>query len=107
MPTVLHLRLTVLPGRREELVAFLRDAVRFYEAPGGIRIRLLQDATDPDRFIEVVEYRDTPTYLRDQERVEGDPEMRAYLERWRKLLRFPVQVETYHDVTHQLDREDP
>jgi quinol monooxygenase YgiN len=92
----------VRPGRREDLVHFLRDAVPCYERPGGIRTRLLRDVEDPDAFVEVVEYADPGTYERNQERVASDPEMRAYLERWHALLAEAPVVGTYEEMTAEL-----
>lgn len=106
MRVFLHLRFRVQAGRREDFLAFLRDAVPFYEGPGGIRIGLLQDASDPDRFIEVVEYADEGAYQRDQARVESDPEMRGYLDRWRELLVLPLEMEVLHDLGGSLQREE-
>jgi len=91
----LHLRGKVLPGRRGELVAFLREAIAFYEQPGGIRVRVMWDVTDSDRFIEVMEYADQETHDRDQVRVANDADMQGYLRRWRALLAAPPEVETY------------
>ncbi|MGD9693967.1 MAG: hypothetical protein AB7O92_32660 [Acidimicrobiia bacterium] len=81
--------------------AFLADAKPFYEVPAGISVELLWDADHADngRFIEVVRYADTPTYLRDNDRVATDPTMAAYLRRWRALLIEPVAVERYEDLT--------
>jgi quinol monooxygenase YgiN len=94
----LHLRLRVAPGRRDEFFAFLREAIPFYESPGGIEIRLLQDKSDPDRFIELVLYDDEAAYDRDQQRVANDPEMKRFLQRWRALLAEPAVVEVYRLV---------
>jgi quinol monooxygenase YgiN len=91
----LHLRGRVAPGRRADLVEFLREAIPFYERPGGIRVRLMWDVADSDRFIEVVEYADQRSHDIDQARVADDPEMGDYLRRWRDLLIEPPQVETY------------
>lgn len=91
----LHLRLRVKPGMRDAFLAFLREATPFYESPGGIEIRLLQDLHDDHRFIELVLYADEAAYQRDQERVAHDPTMKAYLARWRELLAEPPVVETY------------
>ncbi len=91
----LHLRCRVCPGRRAEFLAFLREAIPFYEAPGGITVRLLQDLHDDHRFIELVLYDDEATYTRDQKRVENDPTMQAFLARWRTLLAEPATVEVY------------
>ncbi len=94
----LHLRVRVPPGGGGALRAFLDEARAYYESPGGIRVRLLQDAADADRYIEVVEYADEGVYERDQERVAGDPVMKGYLERWRGLLAEPPVVEVYREV---------
>jgi len=91
----LHLRLRVAPGRREEFLAFLREAIPFYERPGGIEIRLLEDLGDDHRFIELVLYEDEAAYRRDQDRVANDPEMKRFLERWRSFLAAPPVVEVY------------
>jgi quinol monooxygenase YgiN len=97
----LHLRGRTAPGRRAELIAFLEEAIPFYEGPGGIRVRLLWDVTDPERFVEVIEYADQDAYDHDQERVISDPTMNAYLARWRALLTEAPQVETYRvDTPH-------
>jgi len=106
MRVLLHLRFHVQAGRREDFLGFLRDAVPFYEEPGGIRIGLLQDAADPDRFVEVVEYADEETYRRDQARVEADPAMQGYLSRWRELLVLPLEMEVLHDLGEALQREE-
>ncbi len=94
----LHLKCRVSPARRDEFLAFLREAVLFYESPGGITIRLLQDVQDEHRFIEVVEYRDQAVYEQDQSRVANDATMKTYLERWRQFLAEPPVVGVYGRV---------
>ena len=85
-------------GRREEFFAFLREAIPFYEGPGGITVRLLENKDDDHRFIEIVLYDNQEAYERDQERVANDPTMKRYLERWRGLLAEPPVVEVYRLV---------
>ena len=94
----LHLRLRVRPGGRGALLEFLQEAIPFYESPGGIGVALLQDEADDHRFIELVRYTTRADYDRDQLRVQNDPAMRTYLERWRALLAEPPQVEVYRRV---------
>ncbi len=91
----LHLRIRVAPGKREAFFAFLRAAVPFYESPGGIRVRLLEDMSDDHRFIEVVQYATHEDYREDQARVENDAGMKAFLAQWRALLEGPPGVEVY------------
>ncbi len=91
----LHLRGRVAAGRRLDFEEFLAEAIGFYESPGGIRVRVLWDVTDSERFVEVIEYADQAAHDRDQLRVENDVRMRDFLERWRDLLEGPPDVETY------------
>lgn len=93
-----HLRIRVQPSRSDDLVAFLNEAIPFYEAPGNIRVRLLADDSAADRFIELVEYTDERTYLEDEQRVDSDPTMAMYLAQWRELLAEPPVVEVYREM---------
>lgn len=93
-----HLRIRVVPGRQRDLLRFLAEAIPFYESPGGIRVRLLSDSNDPERFIELVEYIDEQTHREDDKRVQSDPTMARYLARWRQLLAEPPVVEVYREV---------
>lgn len=93
----LHLRIRVSRDKRAAFDAFLREAIPFYEAPGGIRVRLMEDEGDPTKLIEVVEYASEMKYLADRERVTNDTVMAGYLERWRALLDGPPVVEVYYE----------
>lgn len=96
---IIQLRGRVAEGRWDDLVSFLRKAIPFYQQPGGIRVRLLRDAADPDAFIEVIEYETEASYAADQRRVDSDPAMIARLAEWRELLAGPVDVQTLRDLT--------
>lgn len=91
----IHLRIRVRDEQRDMFLAFLREAVPFYESPGGIRVTILRDTNDPERYIERIAYRTEAVYQHDQQRIESDPEMKAYLARWRSLLDGPPVVEIY------------
>lgn len=94
----LHLRIWVKADRLQEFFDFLLEAIPFYEQPGGIRILLFQDRSNPKRFIEKVEYADETAFLSDQVRVETDSQMQGYLQRWRELLEQAPEVEVYQTV---------
>lgn len=94
----LHLTIRAAPGKREDLLAFLRGAKAYYESPGGIRMRLLQMRDDPDAFIEVFEYDTEQAYEADEHRVNHDEQMKALLTQWRALLDRPPKVEVFRDV---------
>jgi hypothetical protein len=94
----LHLQIRVATERQAEFLSFLRDAIPFYEAPGGIRVHLLSKDAEPERFIERIEYIDERTYRQDDERTRSDPTMARFLARWRSLLAEPPVVEVYREV---------
>ncbi len=102
-----HLRLVVSPDRHAELFEFLIDAKPYYEAIPGAHVRLLQDAADPCRFLEVVEYDTEEAYAADAERVASDLIMLGFLDRWRAVLDEPPQVETFHDITDRILSDRP
>ena len=95
----LHLRICASNGKRDELLAFLRSAKPYYESPGGIRMRLLQDHADPDRFIEIFEYATLADFEADEHRVNNDEKMKALLATWRSLLDGPPVVEVFTDIS--------
>ncbi|HVP73167.1 MAG TPA: antibiotic biosynthesis monooxygenase [Phycisphaerales bacterium] len=100
MPAVvLHLRVHVSPEKREELLTFLRSARDYYEQPGGIRMRLLQDAEDENALIEVFEYDSVEAYQSDEQRVASDPMMKAVLNKWRTFIEGKPTVEVCLDLT--------
>ena len=94
-----HLRIRVPEGGREALLAFLDEAVPFYESPGGIRVRLLAHAEAGDRFVEQVDHVDERTYQADEERLRSEATVAGYLDRWRGLLAEPPVVEVYRPAT--------
>jgi quinol monooxygenase YgiN len=99
---ILHLRIRVAEENEEHLLAFLREAVLYYEQPGDIYVRLLRSRSDPRRFIEVVEYANRSAHDRDQARVASESRMKGFLERWHDLLEGPVEVEIYEELTELL-----
>jgi hypothetical protein len=95
----LHLRIQIKEHRREDFLVFLKEALPFYERPGGIRVRLLENPAGSGGAVEVVEYATLEDFRKDQLRVEHDPEMKKYLRRWRNLLDTPPVTEVYRRVT--------
>lgn len=94
-----HLRITTRTGDHDELGAFLKQAIPFYESLPGVRVRLLRNVNSPDRYIEVIEYETVEAFESDEKRLSGDLQMQHFIKRWRKLLKGDVEVETYQDIT--------
>jgi hypothetical protein len=94
----LHVLIRVANERQAEFRAFLRKAIPFYEAPGGIRVCLLSKDAEPEVFIEQIEYIDERSYQEDDERTRSDPIMTQLLARWRSLLAEPPILEVYREA---------
>ena len=91
----LHLRIRVSREKRPAFDAFLREAIPFYEAPGGIRVRLVQDEVDPTSLIEIIEYASIDAYQTARRRAANEKEMHQRLVRWRELLDGKPEVVAY------------
>ncbi len=94
----LHLHCRVSADNLDRFHKFLQEAIPYYEAPGGIKVDLLRNEKDPERFIERVGYETEKDYVQDQERIESDPIMNGYLDRWRQLLSEPPRVEVWRTI---------
>jgi amino-acid N-acetyltransferase len=79
-------------SRRAELLAFLDEAVPFYEGPLGVRVGLYESVDEPGLFLELVAYAGERAYIDDQARVEHDAAMGAMLTRFRAVVAGPVEV---------------
>jgi len=101
----LHLRIRAKPENRERLVALLSEARPLYEQPGGVTMRLLEDRSDRNAFIEVFEYDSIATYEADDRRVREDLQQKAYIARWRSMLDGPPVVEVYAEQTIRAGEE--
>ncbi len=89
----------IKPDRRAALLAFLRDSFPFYERPGGIRMALYESVDEPGLVLELVAYASEQAYQRDQQRVDGDPEMQSILAGWKALVDGPVEVRRMKPLT--------
>ncbi|GIK49122.1 MAG: antibiotic biosynthesis monooxygenase [Hyphomonadaceae bacterium] len=98
----IHLRIKPRTGDHQELGAFLRNAVPYYEALPGVRVRLLRSLDDPSQYVEVVEYETVAAFNADEKRMAIDPRMQAFLRDWRATLAQDVIVETYEDVSEEM-----
>ena len=93
-------------SRTRELLAFLHDAIPFYERPGGVRVGLYESVDEPGLYLELVAYEDLAAYEADQDRVEHDPEMIAMLARFRAVVGGPAEVRRMKPVLGVAARAD-
>jgi quinol monooxygenase YgiN len=94
----------VADDRREQLFSFLERAFDTCEKPEGVRMVLYESIDEPGLFFEVVAYANDEAYEADQHRLEHDPEMRAILDEWRRLLEAPPEVRRMRPILTSRNR---
>jgi hypothetical protein len=82
-----------------QLLSLVKAAIPFYEAFGGVRIRLLRNVDDPAQFVQLVEYEMDAAIELNRQKIASDPMMRTYLEAWRSVLKGAPEIDVYEDVT--------
>ena len=94
----LHLKFTVPGAGSEQLLAMMRAAAPFYQLFGNASFRLLQNADDPTKFIQVIEY-ETPEALElNRQSLASDMRFQAYMQAWRAMLPGALEVDVYQEV---------
>jgi hypothetical protein len=95
---VLHVRFTLSGGDPQQILAMMQAAAPFYQAFGGVQMRLLHNADDPGRFLQVIEY-DAPAALeQNRQQIASDPRVQTYLQAMRTFVPGTVELEVYREV---------
>ncbi len=64
----------------------MRASAPFYQIFGNAQFRLLRNADDPAKFIQVIEYETHEALELNRQNIAGDLRMQAYLQAWRAML---------------------
>jgi len=95
---VLHVRFTLPGADPQQLHTMMQASAPFFQAFGGLRMKLLHNADDPGRFVQVIEY-ETPAALESsRQQIASDPHVLAYLQALRTMVPGAVDMEVYRDV---------
>jgi hypothetical protein len=94
----LHLRFTLPGADSAQLSALMRASAPFYQVFGNAQFRLLRNADDPAKFVQVIEY-DTPeSFEHNRQTIAGDLRIQTYLQAWRAMLPGALEVDVYQEV---------
>ena len=95
---VLHVRFTLAGGDPQQMLSMMQATAPFYQAFGGMQMRLLHNADDPARFLQVIEYETPAAFEVNRQQIASDPRLQTYLAAVRALVPGAVEVEVYRDV---------
>jgi hypothetical protein len=94
---VLHFKFTLPTADTAQLFALMKNAAPYNTIFGEMRVRFLQNADDPAKIIQIVEY-ETPEQIEaNRQSFASDPRVQAYLQVWRTMVPN-VEMDVYREI---------
>jgi hypothetical protein len=94
----LHLKFTLPGADSDQLSSLVRAAAPFFQMFGNAHLRLLRNADDPTKFIQVIEYETPETLEINRQSIASDMRFQAYLQGWRAMLPGALEIDVYQEV---------
>ncbi len=94
----LHLKFTLPGADSNQLSALMRAAVPFYQMFGNAHLRLLRNADDPTKFVQVIEYETPESFELNRQSLASDMRVQTFLQAWRAMLPGAVEIDIYQEV---------
>jgi quinol monooxygenase YgiN len=94
----LFLRFTLPGADSEQLSALMRAAAPFYQMFGNAQFKLLRNADDPAKFIQVIEYETPESFEINRQSIASDMRFQAYFAAWRAILPGALEIDVYEEV---------
>jgi hypothetical protein len=94
----LHLKFTLPGADSDQLSSLMRASAPFYQIFGNAELRLLRNADDPAKFIQVIEYETPEAFELNRQTIAGDMRMQTYLQAWRAMLPGAIEIDVYQEV---------
>jgi hypothetical protein len=89
----LHLRFTLPGADSGQLIAMIKASAPFYQAFGSAELKLLRNADDPAKFIQVIEYETPESFELNRQSIAGDMRFQAYFQGWRAMLPGGLKID--------------
>jgi hypothetical protein len=94
----LHVRFTLPGGDPQHLLSMMQASAPFFQAFGGMQMKLLQNGDDPARFVQVIEYEVPAAIEQNRQQIASDPRVQAYIQAMRTMVPGGVEVDVYREV---------
>ncbi len=94
----LQMRFTLPTADSGQLAAMVKAAAPFYQMFGNAQFRLLRNADDPTKFIQVIEYETPESFELNRQSMASDARFQAYLQVWRTMLPGALEIDVYQEV---------
>jgi quinol monooxygenase YgiN len=94
----LHLKFTLPGADSDQLRALMRAAAPFYQLFGNANFRLLRNADDATKFIQVIEYETHEAFELNRQTLASDMRFQTYIQAWRAMLPGALEIDVYQEV---------
>jgi quinol monooxygenase YgiN len=88
----------VKPGRREEMERTFAEIAPAHVQHGLVSVELAWEAGEPDRFLEIIHFRDRESYERNAARPETDADFRRQLD---LIEGEPEWIDVEYGISHE------
>ena len=88
----LHLKFTLPGADSDQLLSVMRSAAPFFQMFGNANFRLLRNADDPTRFIQVIEYETNQAFEINRQSLASDMRFQTYIQAWRAMLPGALEI---------------
>jgi cystathionine beta-lyase family protein involved in aluminum resistance len=94
---ILHFKFTLPHADSAQLLALMKNAAPYNTIFGEMHVRFLQNADDPTKVIQIVEYEAPEQMEASRQSLASDPRVQAYLQVWRAMVPN-VEVDVYREI---------
>ncbi len=94
---VLHFKFTMPTADTAQIFALMKNAAPYTTIFGEMRVQFLQNADDPAKIIQIVEYEAPESLEANRQSLASDPRVQAYLQVWRTMVPN-VEVDVYREI---------
>jgi len=94
---ILHFKFTLPSADTAQLFALMKNAAPYNTIFGEMTVRFLQNADDPAKIIQIVEYEAPEQMEASRQSMASDPRVQAYLQVWRTMVPN-VEVDVYREI---------
>lgn len=93
----LHFRFTLPTADTAQLFAMMKNTMPYATIFGEMRVRFLQNADDPTKIIQIVEYDAPESVESNRQSMASDLRIQTYLQMWRAMVPN-VQMDVYREI---------
>jgi len=93
-----HVKFSLPGADPQQLLGMMQAATPFFQAFGGVSMKLLQHADNPACFVQVIEYDTAASLEQGRQQIAGDANVQAYVQAICTFVPGAVEVDVYRDV---------